>query len=206
MTNENSPKKGLPIVLSAPSGGGKSTIAEEVISRSQRIVRSISCTTREPRSNEQNGEDYFFLSEDEFKKKIDEKAFLEWAVVHENYYGTPQANTTMQLDAGNDVVLVIDPQGAASVRKIYPQGIYIFVVPPTWDALKSRLKGRGTDDESSMDLRMADAKIELRSLKHYDYLVLNDTLEQAVEDVVGILRSEHLRLSNLNKSKIPILS
>lgn len=198
--------KGFPIILSAPSGGGKSTIAEEVIKRSnQSIVRSISCTTRPARQNERNGVDYFFLKEEEFKEKVDKKEFLEWAVVHDHYYGTPKQNMEMQLDTGKDVMLVIDPQGAAAVRKIYPNGIYIFVVPPTWDALKARLKGRGTDDEAAMEIRYADARIELRSLKHYEFLVLNDELEKAVSDVLSILRSEHCRLSRINKKSIPIL-
>ncbi len=197
-------KNGLPIVVSAPSGGGKSTIVAEVLRKLPRAIRSISCTSRSPRPGEKNGHDYYFVSPDEFRQRIKKRDFIEWAKVHDNYYGTPISALKKNLAAGRDVFLTIDPQGAVSLRKIFPKGVYIFVIPPTWPTLLNRLKRRGTDDASSLQLRIANAKKEIRMVKHYDYLVVNDTITQAVEDVAAILRAEHRRLSRLKTKNLPI--
>lgn len=198
-------KRGIPIVLSAPSGGGKSTIAWHVLKRIPQTVRSISCTTRPPRRGERQGVDYFFISEGEFKRRIKKKNFLEWAKVHQNYYGTPKSYLDLQLRKGKNVLLTIDPQGAKSLRRFYPKGIYIFVVPPTWSILLKRLKSRGSDSKASLQVRLANAKKELKSLSHYDYLVVNDDLASAVKETACILQAERRRLFRLNKDEIPIL-
>jgi len=198
--------KGLPIVLSAPSGGGKSTIAAEVIKRSTSAVKSISCTTRAPRPGEKEGVDYFFVSDKDFRAKIERGGFLEWAEVHGSLYGTPIDAFEEKLKKGFDVILAIDPQGAVSIRKLYPAGVFVFVVPPSWSVLAQRLEGRASDDQNSIQRRLSDARKELLSLQHYDYLVLNDDLDAAVADVAAIIRAEHRRLVRINKKEISFLN
>lgn len=197
--------KGLPVVLSAPSGAGKSTIAARLTEQNPNVVLSLSCTTRAPRNNEKNGVHYHFVSDEEFKKKIKDGDFLEWAEVHGNHYGTPRSALETQLNAGKDVILTIDVQGALSAKRMYPHGVYIFVVPPSWDVLKKRLSGRNSDDIKALEIRQANARKELSYLSHYDYLVVNDELEKAVRDVSSILRAEHCRLTRIDKRDIRIL-
>lgn len=199
-------RSGIPVVISAPSGAGKSTIASEVIKQHPEGVVSISCTTRAPRAGEQNGRDYFFATDQQFKQKIEKGEFLEWAVVHGNYYGTPLSYLESQLANKKDVILTIDPQGALSVKRVYPEGIYIFIVPPTWQILVDRLTKRATDDKATLDIRIANARKELTYLSHYDYLVVNDDLDMAVKNVLSIIQAEHQRLSRVDKDAIPIFS
>ncbi len=196
--------KGIPVVISAPSGAGKSTIAAEVVKSNPQTVLSVSCTTRAPRAGEINGKDYFFCTVDEFKKKIEQGDFLEWAEVHGYRYGTPLSALEQKLSEGKHVILTIDPQGALSVKGIYPNGIFVFVVPPTWEALVNRLTKRATDDQATRDRRIANARKELTYLSHYDYLVVNDDLEAAVKNVSAIIQAEQLRLARIDKNAIPI--
>lgn len=198
-------KSGIPVVISAPSGAGKSTIAFRIVKENPSAVISISCTTRSPRPGEQNGKDYFFNSQDEFKRKIEKGEFLEWAVVHGHYYGTPVSALERELQQKKDVILTIDPQGALSVKRIYPAGVFIFVIPPSWEALVNRLTKRATDDRTSVEIRVANARKELSYLSHYDYLVVNDELEAAVKNIGAIIQAEHLRLSRVDKNEIPLL-
>jgi guanylate kinase len=197
--------RGLPIVLSAPSGTGKSTIATRLLEVHPHAVLSTSCTTRTPRAGEKDGEHYFFATNDEFKRKIEAGEFLEWAIVHGNYYGTPLKALEDQLNKGRDVVLTIDPQGALSVKRIYPAGVFVFVVPPSWDVLMKRLYKRATDDPQSMELRIANARKELAYLGHYEYVVVNDDLEKAVDQVRSIIMAEHLKTGRLDRRSVPIL-
>lgn len=197
---------GLPIVLSAPSGGGKSTIADRVLKEAPHLVRSISCTTRSPRTGEVHGQHYFFVSESEFKNRVSQGEFIEWAQVHGHYYGTPKPVFEQHLRKGHDVLLVIDPQGALSIKRLYPEGLFIFIVPPTWEDLMNRLSVRGTDSSAEREKRLANAKMEISALPQYDFLVVNDNVDAAVGDVLAILRSEHRRLNRVNKADIPILS
>jgi guanylate kinase len=198
--------KGIPIVISAPSGAGKSTIAQRIAKKRSSTVLSISCTTRPARSGEKNGKDYFFIEEQDFKRKIDAGDFLEWAVVHGFYYGTPLSYLQTQMDHGSDVLLTIDPQGAMAVKRIYKDGVYIFVVPPSWDILMKRLVDRATEDAKTMEIRIANARKELSYLSHYDYLIVNDDLEEAIEQISSIITAEHLKLSRVNRNEISILA
>jgi guanylate kinase len=199
------PARGLPIVISAPSGTGKSTIASRLVELSPLATLSVSCTTRAPRAGEKEGDHYFFTTFDEFKRKIEAGEFLEWAIVHGQYYGTPLKALEDQLEAGRDVILTIDPQGALSVKRIYPAGVFIFVVPPSWDVLMKRLYKRATDDQKSMDLRIANARKELAYIGHYDYLVINDELETAVKQVSAIIAAEHMKTSRIDQRALSIL-
>jgi guanylate kinase len=196
----------FPIIISAPSGAGKSTIAQRIAGSLPNAVLSVSCTTRPPRPAEENGRHYHFLTATDFQSRIDAGDFLEWAPVHGHYYGTPLRSLRDQLSKGNDVILTIDPQGAISIKPKYPEAVFIFVVPPTWEDLINRLCKRATDDPTTRDIRITNARAELSYLPHYDYLVVNDDLETAVSDVLAIIRSEHRRLSRVDKQSIPILT
>jgi len=198
-------RRGFPVVISAPSGTGKSTIATRLLEEIPSASLSVSCTTRAPRPGETEGEHYFFTTFDEFKRKIEAGEFLEWAIVHGHYYGTPLKALESQLDRGRDVILTIDPQGALSVKRIYPAGVFIFVVPPSWDVLMKRLYKRATDDPKSMEIRVANARKELAYLGHYDYLVVNDDLETAVKQVSAIISAEHLKTNRVDQRSLAIL-
>ena len=198
--------QGLPIVISAPSGSGKSTIANKIVEALPSAVMSVSCTTRPPRPGEVNGQHYYFISEEDFKKKIKAGEFLEWAEVHGHHYGTPMSHLKQEMEQGHDVILAIDVQGGLSVKRFYPKGVYIFLVPPTWDVLEKRLRDRASDDEQTIKMRMSNARKELSYLSHYDYLVINDNLDQALADVSAVLKAERCRLSRIDQNQIPILN
>jgi len=198
-------QRGLPIVLSAPSGTGKSTIATRLVGDLPSACLSTSCTTRPPRNGEKDGEHYFFATIDEFKRKIEAGEFLEWAIVHGHYYGTPLKPLEELLNQGKDVVLTIDPQGAVAVKRIYPAGVFIFVVPPSWDILTKRLYRRATDDPQSLELRIANARKELSYLGHYEYVIVNDDLEVAVRQVSSVMVAEHLKTVRLDRRSVSIL-
>jgi guanylate kinase len=182
--------KGLLIVLSSPSGGGKTTLASKLLSRDRNILRSVSCTTRKPRAGEKNGKDYFFLSQAEFKKLVKKRAFLEWAPVHGQFYGTPKPWVLQQLDKGKDVLLVIDVQGGRSISRLYSKALLIFLVPPSLKVLGQRLALRQSEDADSLRLRLKAARDEMRAGKAYPHRVVNDRLSQAVKEVFQIIRAE----------------
>ncbi len=183
-------KKGLLIVLSAPSGGGKTTIAHQLLKRDKNIVRSISCTTREPRKGEKNGKDYFFTTADRFKTMVKKKTFLEWAKVHRCFYGTPGHWVESQLNKGKDVLFVIDVQGGKTIKRKVKDAVLIFVKPPSFKVLKERLLGRQSEDAKALKIRLNDAQWEIKEGKHYDYQVINDRLAEAVSHVVKIIKNE----------------
>lgn len=190
----NKGNQGNLFIVSAPSGAGKTSLLRELLQADPGLVLSVSHTTRAPRPGERDGVDYHFVSVDEFMALAGEGAFLEQAQVFDNYYGTSQAGVQSQLEEGLDVVLEIDWQGARQVRKIFPAAISIFVIPPSIAALRERLSGRGQDDETVIERRMRDAKNELSHYAEYDYLVVNDRFEDALDDLACIVRSERLRL------------
>jgi guanylate kinase len=177
------------VIVSAPSGAGKTTICNAVIKNSTNIVPSISYTTRPPRQGEKNGKEYFFIDEKSFKKMIKEKKFVEWAKVHSNYYGTSKEFLHKTLETGKNVFLTIDVQGAVNIKKQYPQACMIFIMPPDLKTLEERLKERNKDCEKSIKLRLNNVKQEIKYLKNYEYLVINQNLNKAVNAVKTIIKS-----------------
>lgn len=186
-------KEGILFVVSGPSGVGKGTVINEVLKVITDINLSISYTTRPPRKNETNGKEYFFVSEEEFNRMIESGAFLEWAKVHGNLYGTPRSYIEEKLKNNEDVLLEIDTQGARQVKKAFPEGVFIFILPPSIDALLSRLYNRGTEDEKSIELRMNNAKNECREWEWYDYVVVNETISLSRDLIVSIIMAERCK-------------
>jgi guanylate kinase len=177
-------------VITGPSGVGKGTLIKRLLSRCPNLELSISATTREPREGEVDGVDYHFLSAEEFERRVEEKDFLEFATYSGNRYGTLRSEVERRLEAGHSVVLEIEVQGATQVRAAKPDSIQIFIAPPDPTVLRDRLAGRGTDSADAIDKRLETAEIELASQGDFDYRVVNDDLEQATEELVGIVRAE----------------
>ena len=185
--------KGLLLVISAPSGGGKGTILKELFAQEENLRLSVSATTRQPRPGEENGKQYFFLSREEFETKIQTGQMLEYAEYVGNYYGTPREPVERWMDQGRDVVLEIEVKGGAQVKKLVPECVSIFILPPSMQVLEKRLRGRGTEEEATIQQRLAKAREEIPHAKEYDYVVFNDRLEDAVSDLRAIIHGEKLK-------------
>lgn len=179
--------RGRLYVLSGPAGVGKGTIIAEVFKQLSDIVYSVSCTTREPRQGEINGINYCFLTEEEFRKMIEEDHFLEWAYVHGNRYGTRRESVEKYLETGIDVLLEIDVQGAKQIKEKMPEAVTVFIQPPSFDELVSRLEARGTETPEQFEIRVSNAKKELKAAESYEYRIINDSLDEAVRDFVEII-------------------
>jgi len=186
----NSQKPGNLIIISAPSGAGKTTLCRAVLSRMKNIVPSISYTTRPSRSNEKNGVDYYFISENLFKGMIEKNEFSEWALVHGYYYGTQKSFLEENIQNGRDVIFNIDVQGAKNLKKQYPEAVTIFIHTPSFEELKKRLIGRKSETEKSIQKRLADAEAELKSSSAYEFHVVNDDVEKAVSQLISIIESK----------------
>lgn len=181
-------------VVAAPSGAGKTTLVRLLLEQETTVNLSISYTTRAPRPGEQDGREYHFVAADEFRAMIAREEFLEWAEVHGNYYGTSKKWIADQLALERDVLLEIDWQGAQQVRQLFPAAIGIFILPPSMEELTRRLTGRGTDAEEVIARRLAAAQAEMRHVGEFDYVIINDRLEQALDDLRSIVRASRLSL------------
>jgi len=186
-------EEGLVIVISGPSGAGKGTICKEIVKRKKDLIISVSATTRSPRKNEIEGKNYYFYTEETFKEKIEKNDFLEYAKVYGNCYGTPKSKVIEEIKKGKNVILEIDIQGALQIKESYPKGIFIFVMPPSMEELKNRITSRGTDSREVILKRMECAYHELNYAFKYDYVIINDDLEEAVKVVDSILIAENHR-------------
>ncbi|MCK9471530.1 MAG: guanylate kinase [Bacilli bacterium] len=187
--------KGLLIVISGPSGVGKGTVRSALFEmEGHDLVYSISMTTRAPRKNEVNGREYYFVSKEEFLKNIEEGKMLEYAEFVNHYYGTPLETVQKQLELGKEVVLEIDVQGANQVREKMKDAVFIFIAPPSFEELINRLKSRGTEPISVINERVNKAKREIDLAYMYDYIVVNDTVENAADKIIAIIRAEHAKV------------
>lgn len=183
----------FPLILSSPSGGGKTTIARMLLDRRADVGYSVSCTTRAPRTGEQDGKDYFFLSKEEFESRKSRGEFAESAIVHGHLYGTLRREVERVLSSGKHVIMDIDVQGARQFAGVFPESVLVFLLPPSTDVLVSRLRARRTEDDGKLLVRLRSAREELREVGAYQYVVVNDDLEQAYTQVVSILDAETVR-------------
>jgi len=188
------PRRGLMLVISSPSGAGKTTLARKLMAEFEDVVLSVSATTRSPRPNETDGVDYHFRSEGQFREMITKREFLEWAKVFDRYYGTPRADTVAELEAGRDVLFDVDWQGADALHDQMPNDcVSVFVLPPSIEALEARLRARPGSDDEMVARRMRDAKAEILHWRRYDYCIVNDDLEMAYEKLRRILLVERTK-------------
>lgn len=185
------------IVVSAPSGGGKTTLLRRLIEVDSICFLSVSHTTRPPRKGERDGEDYFFVSREEFDELISQNAFLEWAEVHGNRYGTTKASVADRLSEGRDVILEIDVLGHSQVKRSFASSISIFVVPPSLEELRRRLTNRGKDSEETIHLRLQNARQEMTQISQYDYLVINQHLKKCFDDLWSIIKAQRCRMEKM---------
>ena len=186
MSTKGAKKPGVLFIISAPSGAGKSTLCRAVLNHFPDLVYSVSFTTRPPRGREQNGVDYYFISQDEFKKGIVRDRWAEWAEVHGHYYGTSADFLNKALSNGQDILLDIDIQGAGRILQRYPDGVTIFIMPPSLETLKSRLKSRGTDSPEVIAVRLKNAREEMAQRNFYRHIITNERLSDAVAELIAI--------------------
>ncbi len=187
--------KGLLIVLSGPSGTGKGTVCKALLNKRKDISLSVSCTTRAPRPGEIDGVSYFFKTHDEFENLIKQDEFLEYADVFSNYYGTPKSFVDAAIDQGKDVLLEIDVQGALKVKSAYPQGVYIFLVPPSMEELENRIRSRGTETKEQIEARLGKASAEMKLMREYDYRIVNKNVDDVVCRIEAIMTAEKLKVT-----------
>ncbi|MDD5066164.1 MAG: guanylate kinase [bacterium] len=180
-------RKGKIIIISAPSGCGKTTICHELEKARPEIEISISATTRKPRKGEKQGKDYYFFTEEEFKKKIRSGYFAEWASVYHNYYGTPKEFLEQCIKENKTCLLDIDIQGGMSIKKAYQDAVSFFIIPPSLEELERRLKARGTEKDEDVKMRLENAKSEMEFKKYYDYILVNDSVEGVVKKIIDII-------------------
>jgi guanylate kinase len=185
--------RGILFVISSPSGGGKGTLIRRLLERESGVGYSVSWTTRAPRPGEVDGVNYRFVSEEEFARMRQANGFLEWAVVHGNLYGTARAAVKKEMSQGRDIILEIDVQGARAVRKAMRSVVSVFILPPSFEVLRERLTARMTERPEELELRLANARGEVEQYRYFDYLVLNDEVERAAEELASVVRAERAR-------------
>jgi guanylate kinase len=193
-------------IVSAPSGAGKTTLVRLLLESDPQIGVSISHTTRSPRPGEENGREYHFIDVPVFQEKIGRDEFLEWAQVHGNYYGTSKKWIEAEMVSGRDVVLEIDWQGAQQVRKAFPQAIGVFILPPSMAILETRLSGRGTDSAEVIARRIAAAQDEMRHVDEFDYVIINGSLQQAVDEFQVIVKAARLQCTNQRQRHVSLFA
>ncbi|WP_438433537.1 guanylate kinase [Gorillibacterium sp. sgz500922] len=186
-------ERGILIVLSGPSGVGKGTVCTALRGRASDLIYSVSATTRKPREGEREGVNYFYRTKEEFLSMIEKGELLEWAEYVGNYYGTPKDFVEKTIEEGKDIILEIDVQGALKVKEKFPEGVFLFLLPPSLDELESRIVGRGTETEDVIAGRMMAARDELELVKHYDYAIVNDRVDLACDRIQSILTAEHCK-------------
>jgi len=190
-------RPGLAIVISAPSGTGKTTVSKQLLEEMPELGLSVSLTTRAPRTQERDGQDYFFVSREEFQEQLSRGSLVEWAEVHGQLYGTPRAFLDDRIRAGKDTVLDIDVQGGASIKKALREALLIFLLPPSLNELEQRLRGRSSDSDRDIAVRLQNALKEIEQYVIYDYLVVNDDVKKAAHVIKSIITAEHCRISRL---------
>ena len=195
-------RKGLLLVVSGPSGAGKGTICKALLNKNDQIKLSVSATTRKPRNGEVHGVNYFFIEKEEFTKMIENGEFLEYAQIYDNFYGTPKAAIIECLDKGQDVILEIEMQGARQIKEVYPEGVFIFVLPPSLEELKSRIVGRGTETQEEIEKRFSCAFEEINQIVNYDYFIVNEDIEKSVSDVEAIICAEKNKVTRYKNNII----
>lgn len=191
--SNNTNRLGSLLVITAPSGAGKSTLVKRLRASLDEIAFSVSYTTRPPRLGEEHAREYFFVSVQDFEKMKSENQFLEWAKVHSNYYGTHRATVEEALKDGKDLILDIDVQGAEQIKKAMPQAVLIFIMPPSFGALSERLYSRNLDTKEVIERRLKEASSEVAYYQQFDYIIVNDDLDQATELLIAVAKSERLR-------------
>lgn len=188
---------GKVIVISGPSGVGKGTVVQELLSNNDDCTLSVSATTRAPREGEVHGVNYFFITKEEFQSRIKNNAMLEYAQYCDNYYGTPRDYVQQSIENGKNIILEIEVQGALNVKSTMPEAVTVFVMPPSMIELEKRLRGRGTEEEEVIQQRLKTAVEEMRQSPKYDYIVINDTVNQCVNDIKTIINSEKMKTDNM---------
>lgn len=188
-------------VVAAPSGAGKSSLVGSLLQVDSHLVVAISHTTREPRGQEQHSREYHFTDAEHFRAMVDRGEFLEWAEVHGHLYGTSRSAVEARITGGHDVVLEIDWQGALQIKRLFPEAVLIFVLPPSWEELLQRLNRRGEDRPEVIETRMANARIEVAQARHFDFVIINALFETALFDLKAIVHSQRLKYSSLQRSR-----
>src|SRR5688572_29248618 len=193
-------------VVAAPSGAGKSSLVNALLELDSHLALSVSHTTRAPRGQEQDGREYWFIDEAEFRAKIEHGDFFEWAEVHGNLYGTSRKAIETRLAAGEDVVLEIDWQGALQIKALFPHAVLIFILPPSWDELRQRLTRRGEDGADAIEQRMANAREEVAQAVHFDFVIINALFETALFDLKTVVHSQRLKYASQKRNKSQVFA
>ena len=188
-------------VVAAPSGAGKSSLVKALMELDSRVLPSVSHTTRAPRGQEKHGREYFFVSEQEFDAMVAGDAFVEWAHVHGHRYGTSKKMLEERMTQGSDVILEIDYQGAIQIQKVFGNAILIFILPPSWEELRSRLERRGEDSSKTIELRLLNAAIELAQVKEFDFVIINEVFDRALFDLKAIVHAQRLKYAAQHRAR-----
>jgi guanylate kinase len=198
--------RGMLVIVSSPSGGGKGTLIRRVLKAVPNVGYSVSFTTRPPRAGEINARDYFFISEEKFREMVERREFLEWAHVHAHFYGTGRAQVEKELKERRDIILEIDVQGAESVRRLVPSAVGVFILPPSFEILRERLVARGSEQASTLALRLGNARSEVEHYREFDYVIINDDAERAAAQLASVIYAERARRERQEQAAEEVLA